>query len=100
MRSLVVVAVLAVSVPAFADPPPSAVSEPVVVPIKRETLEIIMAEAATAEPTRQLLLQCQADAAKLAAKEPEPASWWTGMKWAGIGALVIGAFAAGVWVGH
>jgi hypothetical protein len=98
MRALLVAALLAVASPARAEPPPAAVEAPTVT-LKRETLELIMAEAATAEPTRQLLLDCQADAAKLAKADPQ-STWWSGMKWAGVGALVIGAFAAGVWIGH
>jgi hypothetical protein len=94
--------VLSVAAPALAEPPPAAVQAPAerTVVIRRETLETIMAEAETAEPTRQLLLQCQADVAKLAAKEPEPASWWTALKWGAIGGVVVTAFVAGVMVGH
>jgi hypothetical protein len=100
VRALVVAALLAVASPALADPPPAAVEERTVV-VKRETLEVLIAEAEASLEQRQLLLKCQADVATLSKqREEEPASWWTATKWSVIGGLVVTAFAAGVWLGH
>jgi hypothetical protein len=61
-----------------------------------------MAEAATAEPTRQALLACQADVSKLAAvvRERKQGSLWDDVKWPLGAAVVVAAFAAGFLVGH
>lgn len=92
---------LALAAPAAADPPPAAVPSPTVF-IPRETLEIIMAEAATAAPARALLLTCQADVARLAevARKKEQGGLWDDIKWPLGAATVLAAFAAGFLVGH
>jgi hypothetical protein len=101
MRALIVALVLALASPALADPPPPAVHAPTVT-LKRETLEIIMAEAATAAPARELLLTCQGDVAKLAevARKKEQGGLWDDVKGPLGAAVVVAAFAAGFLVGH
>lgn len=99
--SLQLAILIALCAPAAADPPPAPAppaAHTVIVP--RETLDTLVAEAMLAQDLQRQLLQCQADVATLARRdEPEP-RWWTAAKWGGAGALVIGAFALGVWVGH
>jgi hypothetical protein len=105
MRALLVAALLALAAPAHADPPAPAVAGPQSqagehLYVKRETLELIMAEAATAEPTRQLLLRCQADVERAAKKNAPAPGWYTAVKWAGVGGAIAGAFLLGMTLGR
>lgn len=99
MRAFAVLLLLAIARPALADPPPAAVDPPTIT-IKRETLELIMAEAATAAPTRDLLLRCQADVDRAAKKNAPAPAWQAAVKWAGVGGAIAGAFLLGMFIGR
>lgn len=102
MRSAILILALLVAGPAAAQPPVQLAPPPAPsVTIRREVLETIMAEAEVALEQRRLLLECQADVARLAAApDDEDSRLWLGVKIGGVTALVVGAFAAGLWIGH
>lgn len=98
MRLLALFLLLATR-PAWADPPPAAVAEPTLT-VKRRTYELLVAEAEAAPATRAELAQCREDILTVKKVEKPEGRLWFGVKVAGVTALVMGAFVAGLMIGR
>lgn len=94
----IAIVILFLAGPAWADPPPAAIAPPAeqTIVMKRRTVEVLVAEAAAAEQTREELKRCRTDLLTVAkADEPSP-GWWTAVKWTGLGGALVGAFVLGL----
>lgn len=66
--------------------------------LTRETSDKLYAKISVNDDLRNQLDQCQKDGSTL--RKEEDSSFWTALKWGGIGGAVVTAFVLGLMVGH